>query len=440
MNTKESLALAHWTVDLAVKKGADEAAVNLTNRRDIEVEIREQKVDKLKESTQNGLSIQVYVNHRYSSQSTNDLRKESLERFIGEAVAMTKYLSEDKYRGLPDPKWYQGRADIDLKTYDQSYESLSSGERVAFAKAAEDAARTASDKVITCTAGFSDSEYASVKVHSNGFAGTTTGTVFSAGASATVKGNGEGRPSDWEWKTFRFRREMPDPASLGNSAVQRALAKIGQQKIDSGMYDLVIDNRSASRFIGILIGPMSASSIQQKRSFLDGKLGQKIASEQFTLIDDPHIVSGFGSRLYDGDGIATKRRVMIDKGILKQFYVDWYYGQKLGWDPTVGGTTNVVFAYGDKSLDELVSQMKKGIVVNSFIGGNSNSVTGDFSVGIIGHYVENGQIVQPVNEMNISGNLTEVLNQLVEMGNDPWVYSSWRRPSMYLRDIQFSGV
>ncbi len=440
MNTKETLALAHWAADQAVKRGADQAAVNISNRRDIEIDIREQKVDKLKESTQNGLNIQVYVNHRYSSQSTNDLRKESLERFIGEAVAMTKYLSEDEYRSLPDPQWYQGRAQVDLKTYDQSYDGLSSKERVDFAMAAEDAARSANSKVITCDAGFSDSEYTSVKVHSNGFEGTESGTVFSGGASATVQGNGGGRPSDWEWRTFRFRQQMPDPVKLGKGAVKRALAKIGQQKIDSGIYDLVIENRSASRFLSTLIGPMSASSIQQKQSFLDGKIGQKIASENFTVIDDPHIISGFGSRLYDGDGIATKRRVMIDKGVLKQFYVDWYYGQKLGWDPTVGGTTNLTFEYGNKSFEELVAQMERGIVVNSFIGGNSNSVTGDFSVGIIGHYVEDGKIIQPVNEMNISGNLTEVLNQLVELGNDPWVHSSWRRPSMYFRDIQFSGV
>ncbi|MFH2049310.1 MAG: metallopeptidase TldD-related protein, partial [bacterium] len=167
---------------------------------------------------------------------------------------------------------------------------------------------------------------------------------------------------------------------------------------------------------------------------------EKIASDNFTLIDDPHIISGFGSRLYDGDGIATKRRPIIENGILKSYYVDWYYGRKLGWEPTTGGTTNLVFNYGDKSLEQLIAQMKKGIFITGFIGGNSNSTTGDFSVGIIGTYVEDGKKVKPVNEMNISGNLTDVLKQIVECGNDPWVYSSWRRPSMYFSNIQFSGV
>jgi len=440
MDTAQQLALARWAVDQAKKAGADEAAVDVGNSRDIEVEVREQKVDKLKESTQNYLSISVYVNHRFSNQTTNDLREATLSSFISEAVAMAGYLAEDQYRTLPDPKYYQGQAKIDLKMYDGGYESLTSKQRVDFAKAVEDAARSHSDKVITCTTGFTDSEYKSVKVHSNGFEGTSEGTVYSAGAETTVRDAGEGRPSDWDWRTFRFLKEMAAPEVLGRGATERALGKIGQQKIESGVYDLVIENRAASRFLGMLAGPMSASSIQQKRSFLDGKLGQKIASDKLTVIDDPLIVSGFGSRLFDDDGLAAKRLVMIDKGVLKSFYVDWYYGRKLGWEPTTGRSSNLIFEYGDKSMDQLVAQMQRGILVNDFIGGNSNSVTGDFSVGIMGIYVENGQRVKPVNEMNISGNLAEVFNQLVEMGNDPWIYSAWRRPSMYFRDIQFSGV
>lgn len=440
MNTKERLALAHWAVKTAKKAGADEVSVDIVNSRDVEVEVRDQKVDKLQESTQNSLSISIYADKRYSAQSTNDLRKETLTRFISEAVAMTKYLSEDEFRTLPDPKYYEGQKDIDLRIYDDEYDSLTTDKRIAYSKICEEGSKSRSNKVITCNTGFGDSMYETVKVHSNGFEGFSKSTVYYAGSSSTVQGDGDGRPSDWCWHTYRFRKDMSKPELLGQEATDRALRKIGQKKIDSGVYDMVIENRSASRLLGSLIGPLNASSIQQKRSFLEGKLGEKIASDNFTIIDDPHIVSGFGSRLYDGDGIATKRRPIIEKGILKSYYVDWYYGRKLGWEPTTGGTTNLVFDYGDKSLDQLVSQMKKGILITGFIGGNSNSVTGDFSVGIIGTYVENGKKIMPVNEMNISGNLTDVLKQLVEFGNDPWIYSAWRRPSMYFRDIQFSGV
>ncbi len=440
MKTKDRLELAHWMVKQARQAGADEGAVNLVNNREIEVAVREQKLDQLKESTQNSLSLTIYVDHRYSSQNTNDLRRDSLQRFASEAVAMTKYLAADEHRYLPDPKYYEGQADVDLKTVDDSYDSLSSEERVKFAQAIEDAARSRSDQVITCSAGFGDSKYESIKVLSNGFEGFSRGTSYSAGGEATVKDEGDARPSDWNWRTVRFRKEMPTPEVLGQGAVDRALVKVGQQKMATGVYDMVIENRAASRFLGSLIGPLSGSSLQQKRSFLEGKLDQQIASEKFTMIDDPLLVSGFGSRLYDGEGLAAKKRVIFDKGVLKSYYIDTYYGRKLGMEPTTSGTTNMTFAYGDKSLEELIVQMKRGIFVTGFIGGNPNSTTGDFSQGVFGVYVENGKRVKPVNEMNVSGNLSEVLMQLVEMGNDPWIYSSWRRPSMYFKDIQFSGA
>ncbi|MFH2056417.1 MAG: TldD/PmbA family protein [bacterium] len=440
MKTKDRLELAHWVVQQAQKAGADEVAVNLVNNREIDVEVREQKLDQLKESTQNSLGLTIYVDHRYSSQSTNDLRRDSLGRFVTEAVAMTKYLSPDEFRYLPDPKYYEGQADLDLKTMDADYDALSSQERIKFAQEIENAARAHSDQVITCNSGFSDSQYEAIKVHSNGFEGVSRGTSYSAGGEATVKDEGDARPSDWDWRTVRFRREMPSPDELGRNSVVRALAKVGQKKMDSGVYEMVIENRSASRLLYSLIEPLSGSSLQQKRSFLDGKLGQQIASEKLTIIDDPLIVSGHGSRLYDGEGLAAKRRPIIEKGVLKSFYIDTYYGRKLGVEPTTSGTSNLVFDLGDKTLEELVAQMKRGILVTGFIGGNSNSTTGDFSVGVMGVYVENGKRVKPVNEMNVSGNLADVLMQLAEMGNDTWTYSSWLRPSMYFNEIQFSGV
>jgi PmbA protein len=169
-------------------------------------------------------------------------------------------------------------------------------------------------------------------------------------------------------------------------------------------------------------------------------LDKKIASEKLTVIDDPFIEKGMGSRLFDGEGLATKKRFIIEKGILKTYFVDNYYGRKLGWEPTVGGPSNVVLEYGQKSFEELLKGIKKGILINGFIGGNSNSTTGDFSFGLVGKYIENGEIVKPINEMNISGNAKEIWNQLVELGNDPYPYSSWRVPSMLFDEIQFSGI
>jgi len=414
--------------------------VDIGYSRDIEIEHRDGKLDQLKESTESSLNLTLYVQNRYSSHSTNDLRREALSKFISEAVAMTKYLAQDPDRRITDPKYYQGRQQLDLKLYDAAYESVAAEDRVRLARECEQAARAAGEKVLTATGYYSDSLSGSVKVHSNGFEGERHGTTFSIGVEASVQGEGGTRPSDWDERTVRFVREFPQPAVLGENAVRRALARIGQTKIASGVYDMVVENRTASRLLGPLFGPLSGSGLYRKNSYLDGRLGQKIASEKLTLIDDPFIESGLGSRLYDGEGMSTRKRVIIDKGVLRTFLIDCYYGRKLKMEPTGAGTSNLVFEYGTRSLDELVAQMTRGILVTNFVGGNSNSTTGEFSFGVAGLLVENGRVVQPVNEMNIAGNFLEFWQQLAEVGNDPYIYSSTRRPSMYFKDVQFAGL
>ncbi len=180
--------------------------------------------------------------------------------------------------------------------------------------------------------------------------------------------------------------------------------------------------------------------MQQKRSWLEGKIGQKIASDKLTVIDNPFIEKGLGSRNYDGEGLAVQKRVIIDKGVLKEYFVDSYYGKKLGMEPNSGSSTNLQFDYGSRSLDEMTKDIKRGILITGFIGGNSNGTTGDFSFGIVGQLIENGLPVQAINEMNISENSKEFWKKLIETGNDPYPYSSWRRPSMLFEDIQLSGI
>lgn len=440
MKTNDRLDLARWATGFAQKIGADEASANVSNGRNIEVEIRLGKLENLKESTENSLSLSIYANHRYSSHSTNDLRRESLVKLIEEAVAMTKYLSEDEFRSLPDPKYYEGKQDIDLNILDPVYETVTSEQRVKLAREIDAIAKAQSDKIISCTGGYSDNYYESAKVHSNGFEGESRGTVFAAGAEATVDDGQGGRPEDWNWGVSRFLKDLPDANTLGKSAADRALRKIGQTKIESGKYDMIVENRSASRLLGSFSSAMSGSALQQRRSFLEGKHGQQVTSDVLTIIDDPFIPGAMGSRLFDGEGMAARKRTMVDKGVLKEYFISDYYGKKLGMEPTTGRGSNIVFEYGTRSLDEMLADIKQGIFVTGFLGGNSNSTTGDFSYGIMGLLVENGQIIKPVNEMNISGNHLEFWTQLVEMGNDPYVYSSWRRPSLYFTDVEFSGL
>jgi PmbA protein len=304
----------------------------------------------------------------------------------------------------------------------------------------EAAALDQSDKLISVTSGYNDSFSETVRVTSNGFSGESTRTVFSAGAEATVRDQNGGRPQDWFYASARFQKDLPAPEELGEMAVKKALQKIGQKKIESGQYTMLVDNRSSSRLLGIFRGPMSGRALQQKSSYLDGMLNKKIASDKLTVIDDPFVKKGLGSRHFDGDCLATKRRVLIDKGVLKYFLIDDYYGKKLGMEPTTGSPSNLLFEYGQRSLEEMQRDIKKGILVTGFIGGNSNSTTGDYSFGIVGQLIENGKIIQAINEMNISGNAKDLWNKLVEMGNDPYPYSSWQRPSMMFEEIHFSGI
>jgi PmbA protein len=440
MNRKERLELAKWTIQKARGYGADDVAVDVSRKRDINIEYRGGQLDKLQDATESKLSLDLYVNNRFSSYTTNDMHRDSLDRFLGEAVAMTKYLNEDPYHTLPDPKYYEGRQNIDLNIFDPGYESVASDERIAIARKMESTARAQSENVVACTSYYNDTISESIKVHSNGFEGDTMSTSFEIQIEVTVCDDKECRPNDFDSRKVRHFKELPDPEVLSINAVKRAFKKIGQIKLDSGRYDMVVENRARTSLLRALYRAMQGRSLQQKSSFLEGKIGQKIASEKLTIIDDPFVKSGLGSQLYDSQGLTAKRRVMIDKGMLNSYYIGCYYGKKLGLEPNGGSATNLVFDYGDNSLDDLIGQMTKGILVTGFIGGNSNSTTGDFSFGIVGFYVEDGQIVKPVNEMNVSGNMNEFWHKLVATGDDPYVYSSWRRPSMYFKDIQFSGV
>jgi len=237
-----------------------------------------------------------------------------------------------------------------------------------------------------------------------------------------------------------IRKNMPAPEKIGAEAATRTLDLLGGKKIKTETLPIIIENRNVPRILDGFLAGMYGSNIQQKRSFLADKKGGKIASKHFTLIDDPFVKGGFGSSLFDDDGFATKKRIMVDSGVLKEFYVDWYYSRKLGWEPTTGGKSNLIIPPGKRSVKEIMKDLGRGIFITGFIGGNSNSTTGDASVGIFGKLFENGKPVQAVAEMNIAGNHLKFWNNLIEVANDPWLYSSWRTPSLVFKDVVVSGL
>ncbi|HET7437229.1 MAG TPA: TldD/PmbA family protein [Thermoanaerobaculia bacterium] len=439
---QDMLAVAQSCIAMAKSAGAKEAAARAYRVRDVSLDWRDGKAEKISESTTRGVTIQLYADNRYSSVSTSDLRPEALKRFVADSIALTRALAPDPFRGLPDAKLYEGQAAVDLQLEDPKYASITADDGRKMARLAEEAARSVkgNEALLSVQTSFSTNLADNWMVTSNGFSGSSRGTSFFISANISAKDADGRRPEDFDYAGARFWNELPDAAKVGASAAQRALRRLGAKKAESAAMMVAIDNRAAGRLLGMLAGPLSASQLQQKRSFFEGKMGQQVTSDVMTIIDDPLVPKAFGSRKFDSEGIAAQRRAIIENGVLKNFYVDTYYGRKMQLAPTSGSASNVAWKLGSKSQKELLAEMKDGLLVTSFIGGNSNGGTGDFSVGLVGYRVRNGEIAEPVSEMNVSGNHLEFWKKLVAVGNDPFPYSSLRTPTLVFENVSIAGV
>lgn len=441
--SEELLERARRVVEGVQRRGAQGVRVAVWRNREGRSEWRDGKLDRLRESTQMGLSATLYVDGRYSSNNTSDLRPAALERFLDEVVGATRMLAQDPHRKLPDPGRYADRFAGDLELFDQAgAQAISGAERRRKAAALEQAARSSGDaaEIISVTA--TCSEYASEAgiINSNGMEGSRRGTSFWLSARTSVRDEGDRKPSGGWSAGTRTRSKLPSIESVGREATARALRERGAKPEKSGEYPCIIENRVVGRLLRGLLGPLGGRAIQQKRSFLADKKGQQIASKVLTITDDPLVVEGFGSRTYDGEGMSAARRPLFAEGVLQTFFLSTYYASKLGLEPTTGGSSNLSFVPGTRSLDELCAEMGKGILVTGFSGGNSNSATGDFSIGIRGQWIEGGKVARPVAEMNLSGNHLKLWHKLAELGADPFPYSSTRAPSLRFEPVQFSGV
>lgn len=439
MNNKERMELAKWASEYALKKGAKQSSVSISRSRSVQLEVREQKVETIKESTENNLSVQIFRDNKYSSHSTNNLNKSGLEKFISEAVEATSYLSPDADRQLPDPALYPNDLSLDLKLFDPTHQEVTPEYRIEQAMKTEQLIRDGYKDLLSASARFSDNFSEGVRFHSNGFEGETTGTFFNVMGGLTIL-DGAARPEGGFYAGGRFLNMLPTPEVIAEKALADTLRQRGQKQMASGKYNMIVENSVASNLVWRLFQPMQGRSIQQKNSFLLDKINTAVASEFLTITDDPFLTSGMASRLFDSEGIAAKKRVMIEKGILKAYYIDNYYGRKLGTTPNGGSTSNIVMGLGNRNPGQIIAAQDKAILVTSFNGGNANTTTGDFSFGISGQYIEKGEIVRPVNEMNITGNFLTLWGNLVETGNDPFQYSSLQSPTLVFKGVDFSGL
>jgi PmbA protein len=430
---------AQHAVELAKAAGAEEVAASMSQSRDVTFEYRDGSLEKVKDTTSQGLGIKVYAEGRYSSHQTTDLNPDRLKSFVSEAVAITKALEPDEFRKITPEELFQDRPDVDLDLVDPAVADISRDQRLAWCEVI-DAVATGHEKVISATAGIYDGTSRSASVSSNGFSGTQHSTYCWYGSNVTMMDQGDKRAEDGFFAGGQHISTLPDPATVASTALERVLSRLNSEKGPTVKATMIVDSRVAGSLIGRLLSPANARSVQQGQSYWADLIGEKAFSSALTIVDDPLIKRGFSSRHFDSEGISAKAIPIVEAGVIKNLYVDTYYGRKAGMAPTTGSSSNRRIGTGDKSLNELLTDVGDGIYVTSWLGGNADKTTGDFSLGLRGHIIENGQIGRPVGEMNVTGNLRDLFGRLEMVGNDIYPYSSTLSGSLVFSDVDFSGV
>jgi len=438
MITKEYKELAKWALQYALDNGCSDARVSVYTGTDNSYEYRDTQLDRLEQSATNGLSINLYVDSRFSTYSTNRLDKEELKTFIKQGIEATRYLAVDEFRKLPEPSRYYKGDGKGLDVYDNDIAKVSVDDKLKLLKDTVNEVYGKDPRLISVSAGWSDGTGNSYAVNSKGLECESATTYYSLSAETAMKTESDARPSSYWTDSSIFWNKL-QKTGIGKTAYERTLQKLGQEKIESGVFKMLLDNTMSSRVLSPLISAIQGGAIQQKSSFLIDKIGERVLSEKVTIMDDPHIKGARGARWFDGEGVATRKMTVFDKGVLKTYYIDTYNAGKLNMPPTIQSPSILTFEHGSKNFDQILAALDKGIWVTGFNGGNTNATSGDFSFGIEGFLVENGKPVKPLSEMNITGNLLVLWQNLLEIGNDPRLSSSNRVPALLFDKVNFSG-
>ena len=429
---KKEKEMAHYALDYALRKGCQQARVVFSSGEENEVEVRDGKVDKLHHSGGCQLSLGLFVDGSYSSISTNRLEREELERFIDKGIVGTRFLAKDPYRSLPEESMYYRGEMNDFGLYDAGFKSVDVDEKITVAKATYN--EIVDERVISAMAGIADSETYSYLIDSNGFEGEKRRTLYMSTAQVSVLSESDERPEDYFYVNAQHWDRL-QKEGIGAEALKRTLSKIGASRIESGVYDIVVDRRVVSQLVNPVIMALRGESLHMQSSFLLDKKGEKIGSDKLTIVDNPRQYDKAGARLFDNEGIAVVGMPIIENGVLRNYYISNYMSKKMDVPMTQANPTILDFALGDTDTAGLIRNLGRGIYVTGFNGGNCNGTTGDFSFGIEGFWVENGVIVKPVSEMLITGDMLTLWSNLVDTSNDPLDYSAWKQPS-----LMFSAV
>ncbi|HJN74546.1 MAG TPA: TldD/PmbA family protein [Myxococcota bacterium] len=433
---------ANNAVETARRLGADEVKAYVRSGSEVELERRAGKLERVHEASTLGLSVSLLVDERFSSHSTSDLRPEAVEAFLQRAVDGTRYLEPDPDRAMAAR---ERMGSLDVASLDAADETSFDGRdsvirRGGIARLEEAVLAGAGDDLVSATAFLWDMRNRSDCAFSNGFEGHSERTHFGFGGMVTLKEPSGKLPEAYSFINAAHLDDLPTMSAVAEDLWTRAAAVRDTSACASTVCPMLLDARVAPRLLGALLSPLSGTSLHHGRSCMHDKLGDKLGSSAFSVLDDPTIPRGLGSKPFDGDGFVARARPIFTEGVLNTWYVGLYHSRKLGVEPTTGRAGNVVIAPGPRSWREIAASYPECIRVTSFLGGNSNPASGDFSFGIRGQLYRHGEWAQNLSEMNVTGNLIDLISRFVEPASDVWKHSSYRVPTLVFDGVQFSGT
>ena len=423
--TKESaLSLAYE----AVRRGASAAEVIIRHRTEFSVGVRLDEVETLQQSSDQGLGLRVLIDGKQASVSGSDLRRDTVLSLMDEAIELARATSPDDTSGLPEAREFATLIP-DLDLHDTAIEQLKTEEKIELALRAERAARDYSDLIINFDGGgFDSASGTAILANSLGFAGEYSATSCSLIAVPVASEDGKMQRDYW-YDVRRKLSEMSTPEQIGVMAAKRTLRKLRARPVPIQNVPVVFEPNIARDLLGDIFNAVSGESIFRKSSFLVGQLGERVASERLTVVDDGTKPRALGSRPFDGEGLPTRRTVVINNGVLESYLLNTYTARKLGLKSTgnagrglVGAPSveagNMYIEPGPHSPDDIIKSVSKGFYVTELIGFGVNIVTGDYSRSASGIWIENGELTFPVQGVTIAGNLKEMLNEVEMIGND----------------------
>jgi PmbA protein len=449
-------SLANDVVSLAMKAGASDAEVVVREGDEFSVTVRMGEVETLKESGSRGLGLRAFLGKRTGSASTSDLTPEGIRQLVDGALALARITEEDSFMGLPEPGEF-GAVPADLHLYFEDVYSLPGPERIAWAKRAEAAALEADPRITNSNGGsFDASTGRKVLANSRGFlGGYRTSYAGVSAAPLAVDANGQMQRDSW-WSGARRIGDLELPESVGKEAARRTIRRLGARRMPTQQVPVVFAPEVARSLVGSVFEAASGDSIWRHASFLAGKLGEPIAARGVTIVDDnamllPTGVGGFGSSPFDGEGLPSLRTVVVEQGVLRSYLLNTYTARKLGMKSTHNasrglagapgiGCGNLYLEPGPLSPEEIISAIPAGLYVTSLMGSGVNPVTGDYSRGATGLWIENGHLTHAVEEITIAGNLADMLRNITAIGNDLVFRGSVASPTLRIDGMTLAGA